>query len=63
MSTSRKNHKFDKITDKCIICGIVRKKVPYTSNGYNMSLCGAMTIMYSKDELIWTKDFINCIIH
>ena len=56
---SRKNHKFD-VFDVCERCGVERKKVPYVSSGYNMSLVNRFTVLYSLDGENFRKDFIDC---
>ena len=59
----RKNHKFD-LFDKCTKCGVIKKKIPFTGDGYNIKFKNKFTTLYSKDNgVTFQKEFINCTIN
>ena len=61
MEAHRKNHKFDKITDTCIRCGVKRRNISIIGNGYNFGLQNIFGSQYSKDGIKWSSVHINCI--
>lgn len=58
--SKRKNHKFDIFTDTCERCGVIKRRYPIVSTGYNMSVVNKFATEYSKDGINFSLDFINC---
>lgn len=61
MKNEKKYHKFDKITDTCIRCGIKRRNVSIVGSGYNSGLKDRFSSEYSSDGIKWDSTYINCI--
>jgi len=61
MTQQKYYHKFDKITDICIRCGIKRRNVSIVGSGYNSGLKDRFSHEYSTDGIKWNSNYINCI--
>ncbi len=59
MILDMKKHSWD-LNDKCLKCSIIRRKVPYVGNGYNVTFINRMVTEYSLDGINFSKERINC---
>ena len=60
MSEVKYRHRFDPITNKCSLCGVTKRTIPFVGDGYNRTIYMRFKTEYSSDGINFSNEFINC---